>query len=49
MNISEFSAAMENLVFNQSYSPLAGSFWFERMKADHLQDIVEEARMVANR
>ena len=39
----------QNLVFNQSYSPLAGSFWFERLKADHLQAIGEEARMVANR
>ena len=28
-------------------SPLAGSFWFERMKADHTQDIVREAQAVA--
>lgn len=28
-------------------SPLAGSYWFERMKADHLQDIIEEAKAVA--
>ena len=28
-------------------SPLAGSHWFERMKADHLQDIVKEATAVA--
>ena len=28
--------------------PLAGAFWFERMKADHMQDILEEARNVAN-
>ena len=25
-------------------NPLAGSFWFERMKADHLADILDEAR-----
>lgn len=28
--------------------PLAGSHWFERMKADHAQDIVKEAVDVAN-
>lgn len=28
-------------------NPLAGSFPFERMKADHLEDIIEEARKVA--
>lgn len=27
--------------------PLAGPYWFERMKADHLNDIVEEAKAVA--
>ena len=27
--------------------PLAGPFWFERMKADHLNGILEEARGVA--
>ncbi len=27
--------------------PLAGPFWFERMKADHLNDILKEARSVA--
>lgn len=25
-------------------NPLAGPFWFERMKADHVDDIVEEAK-----
>ena len=25
-------------------NPLAGSYWFERMKADHLDDIVKEAK-----
>lgn len=28
-------------------NPLAGPFWFERMKADRLQDIVQEAKSVA--
>lgn len=28
-------------------NPLAGPFWFERMKADRLQDIIEEARNAA--
>lgn len=30
-----------------SNGPLAGSFWFERMKADHGADIVKEAEAVA--
>lgn len=28
-------------------NPLAGPFWFERMKADRMQDIIEEAKNVA--
>lgn len=36
------------LRFNADTNPLAGSYWFARMKADHLQDIVEEANRVAN-
>lgn len=28
--------------------PLAGSHWFERMKADHLEDILKEAVAVAS-
>lgn len=28
-------------------NPLAGPFWFERMKADHLQDIIQEAKNAA--
>lgn len=28
-------------------NPLAGPFWFERMKADRLQDIIQEAKNVA--
>lgn len=33
--------------YNTSIHPLAGPYPFERMKADHLNDIVEEARRVA--
>ena len=36
------------LTFRMDSNPLAGAFWFERMKADHMQDILEEARNVAN-
>lgn len=35
------------LQYNTDVNPLAGAFWFERMKADHLDDIVEEAKAVA--
>ena len=35
------------LEYNTDLNPLAGSFWFERMKADHLEDIVKEAQDVA--
>ena len=31
------------LQYKTDVNPLAGSFWFERMKADHLQDIIQEA------
>lgn len=37
----------KKLKYNQDTNPLAGAFWFERMKADHLQDILREARNVA--
>ena len=33
--------------YNTSINPLAGPYPFERMKADHLTDLVEEARRVA--
>jgi hypothetical protein len=36
-----------DLEYARDVNPLAGSFWFERMKADHLQDIIEEAKNVA--
>ena len=35
------------LKYNQDVHPEAGAFWFERMKAVHGQDIIEEARAVA--
>lgn len=34
------------LHYNTDLNPLAGPFWFERMKADHLNDIVKEAKSV---
>lgn len=35
------------LEFSPDPNPLAGSFWFERMKADHKDDILKEAKRVA--
>lgn len=35
------------LVHSTDVNPLAGPYWFERMKADHLDDIIEEAKKVA--
>ncbi len=35
------------LEYSTDVNPLAGAFWFERMKADHLDDIVREAKAVA--
>ena len=35
------------LQYNTDTNPLAGSFWFERMKADHTDDILREAKSVA--
>ena len=35
------------LKYNTDLNPLAGAFWFERMKADHLDDILKEAKSVA--
>lgn len=29
--------------FNRQVHPLAGGYWFERMKAEHTQDILREA------
>lgn len=36
------------LKYKTDMNPDAGAFWFVRMKAVHLQDIVEEANRVAN-
>ena len=33
-----------DLQYKTDMNPLAGSFWHERMKADHIDDIVQEAR-----
>lgn len=35
------------LQFSTDLNPLAGAFWFERMKADHKDDILKEAKSVA--
>jgi len=35
------------LVYKVDTNPQAGAFWFERMKADHLKDILEEAKHAA--
>lgn len=36
-----------DLTYKTDVNPLAGAFWFERMKADHLGDILQEAKTVA--
>lgn len=38
----------KELQYNQDVHPDAGPFWFERMKAVHARDIIEEANAVAN-
>lgn len=37
-----------SLTYATDINPLAGPFWFDRMKADHLADIQREALNVAN-
>ena len=37
----------KDLVHDKSRHPQAGPFWFERMKADHKEEILEGARKVA--
>lgn len=32
------------LKYRTDKNPLAGSFWIERMKADHMDDILKEAQ-----
>ena len=36
-----------SLQYKTDVNPLAGPFWFERMKADRLQDIIQEAKNAA--
>lgn len=36
-----------SIQYKTDVNPLAGAFPFERMKADHMEDILEEARRVA--
>lgn len=36
------------LTYNTDQNPQAGAFWIPRMLADHMDDILEEARAVAN-
>lgn len=38
----------QQIVFKTDTNPLAGAFWFERMKAVHGDDILQEAIRVAN-
>ena len=35
------------LTYDKAQNPMAGPYWFERMKADRLNDILDEARRVA--
>lgn len=37
----------KDLTYKTDKNPLAGAFWFERMKADHADDILKEAKSVA--
>lgn len=37
----------KDLTYKTDQNPLAGPFWVERMKADHLDDIIEEAKHAA--
>lgn len=36
-----------SLQYKTDVNPLAGPFWFERMKADRMQDIIQEAKNAA--
>lgn len=37
----------KDLTYKQDQNPNAGPFWVERMKADHMTDIIEEVRKFA--
>lgn len=39
----------KDLVHQKSKHPMAGPFWFERMKADHKEDILNGAQEVAKK
>lgn len=39
----------KDLVHQKSKHPMAGPFWFERMKADHKEDILKGAQEVAKK
>lgn len=39
----------KDLTYNKSRHPLAGAFWFERMKADKKEKILRGAQQIANR
>lgn len=38
-----------NLKYTKAIHPLAGPFWFERMKSDHLNQILKDAQKYAER
>lgn len=37
----------KQMQYNQEVHPMAGSFWFDRMKADHKDDILNGAKKIA--
>lgn len=37
------------LTYDKAQNPLAGAYWFERMKADRMNDILDDARRAAGR
>ncbi len=39
----------KNLEYTTSANPMAGPFWFERMKADHKEKILKGAQHIANK
>ena len=39
----------KNLNYSKTHHPKAGSKWFERMKADHKEDILENAQKAAEK
>lgn len=45
----EKSPTGRELQYSPDPNPLAGSYWFERMKADHLDDIIKEAKAVVGK